>query len=178
MLPITGGKTLLIMRHGKSDWAAEYETDHERPLNERGVRSARLMGRLLESLDLKPDLVVTSTATRARETARLAADAGRWDCAIVEEPGVYGAGADSALEIASGVSDAERLMLVGHEPAWSLVVRRVTGGRTEMKTGSVAVVKVPISDWADLPGAEGVLVGLHHPRSYFGSEWDPGSVPT
>lgn len=130
------------------------------------------MGRVLEALDLKPDLVLTSTATRARDTVRVAAESGRWDCPIVEEPGFYGADPDSVLEIASKVSDADRLMLVGHEPTWSSLLSRITGRRTEMKTGSVAVVAVPIEDWSGLPEAEGVLVALHQPRAYFGSEWD------
>lgn len=174
MGPITGGKTLLLMRHAKSDWAADYESDHERPLNERGVRSATLIGRLIETLDLKPDIVLHSTATRATETAHLAADAGRWECELVPEKRFYGGSPDSVLDIVAGVSDADRLMLVGHEPVWSSLVGRVTGRRTEMKTGTVAVVRVPLEEWAELPETEGVLVALHHPRSYFGSRWDPG----
>lgn len=132
------------------------------------------MGRLLGALDLKPDLVLTSTATRARDTARQAAEAGKWDCPIIEEAGLYGASPDSALAIAATLTNAERVLLVGHEPTWSSLVGRVTGLRTEMKTGTVAVLNLPIGDWSDAPGAEGVLVALHHPRAYFGSEWDQG----
>ena len=40
-------KTLLMMRHGKSDWDADFGSDHDRPLNERGVRNSRLMGQVL-----------------------------------------------------------------------------------------------------------------------------------
>ena len=49
-------KTLLLMRHAKSDWDADYGPDHDRPLNERGLRSARLMGRVLAEEGLVPDL--------------------------------------------------------------------------------------------------------------------------
>lgn len=173
-MPGIGGKTLLLMRHAKSDWSADYESDHERPLNERGVRSARLMGRLLANLGLIPDIVIHSTAVRAGETARLAAEAGTWNSTLVAQPGLYGGSAESVLEIASCVPAGDRLMLVGHAPVWSILVGNVTGERAEMKTGTVAVVAVPVSAWVDLPRARGVLIALHHPRSYFGSEWDPG----
>jgi phosphohistidine phosphatase len=172
--PILGGKTLMLMRHAKSDWTADYESDHQRPLNERGVRSARLMGRLLEGLDSIPDLVLTSTATRARDTARLAAEAGGWECPILEEPGLYGGSPDSVLEIVSGVAGADRLMLVGHEPVWSSLVREVSGRRVEMKTATVVVVAIAIESWDDLGDAQGVVTGIHHPRAYVGSDWDPG----
>lgn len=162
------------MRHAKSDWDADYERDHDRPLNERGVRSARLMGRLLHGLGLTPDMVLTSTATRARDTARLAAESGHWDAPIVEEPGFYGGEAASVIEIAARTKKAGRLMLIGHEPAWSGLVRRVSRRSIEVKTATVAVIEMPIRDWAELPHATGVMVALHHPKSYFGSEWDPG----
>lgn len=170
----TGGKTLLLMRHAKSDWDADYERDHERPLNVRGVRSAKLMGRLVSGLDLQPDLVLASPARRARETARLAAESGGWRCPIVEEPDFYGGGADSVLEIAARSDQADRLMLLGHEPAWSKIAGRLCGRAVEMKTATVAVIELPISGWEDLPLAKGILAALHHPRSYFGSEWDTG----
>lgn len=167
-------KTLLLMRHGKSDWDADFERDHDRPLNERGMRSARIMGRLLGGLDSAPDLILTSTAIRARDTARLAADAGGWQAAIVEEPDFYGGGPASVLEIAARTATADRLMLVGHEPAWSGLAQRVSGRPVEMKTATIAVIELPIDDWSHLPDARGVIAAIHHPRTYFGSEWDTG----
>lgn len=132
------------------------------------------MGRLLRALDLTPDLVLTSTAVRACETARLASEAGGWGVPIVEEPGFYGGGPDSVLDIASRVEKADRLMLIGHEPVWSGLARRLTKSKVEMKTATVAVIETPIGDWAGLPSAEGVMLALHHPRDHFGSEWDDG----
>ncbi len=67
-------KTLLLMRHAKSDWDADYESDHDRPLNDRGLKSARLMGRVLADEGLVPDLIISSTALRARTTAELATE--------------------------------------------------------------------------------------------------------
>ncbi len=167
------------MRHAKSDWGADYDTDHERPLNERGRRSARLMGRLLKAIGLEPDHAISSTATRARHTVELAADAGRWSTTVVLEPGLYGRGPAHVLTVAATAPDVGSLMLVGHQPTWSVLVRQLTGESVDMRTASVAVVDLGAGAWSELPVARGRLVELHHPRSYYGSEWDdvPGSSP-
>lgn len=165
-------KTLLLMRHAKSDWNAEYGADHDRPLSERGVRSARIIGRVLAAESKEPDLVVTSTAVRARSTASLAREAGQWDCRIELEPALYGAGAETVLQVAAGASDGQRIMLVGHQPTWSVLVSLLTGDRVEMKTGTVAVIDFDIDHWADLPGQDGRITAAYQPRDYFGTEFD------
>ena len=90
-------KRLMILRHGKSDWNAGASSDHARPLNRRGTGAAMTMGRLLTRLGEVPDLIVTSSAVRARETALLAADAGDWGCETIEVDDLYGTSAGGAL---------------------------------------------------------------------------------
>jgi len=160
------------MRHAKSDWHADYGQDHDRPLNARGERSARLMGRLLVRMGLVPDRAISSSAVRALTTVRLAAEAGSWPTPIDVEPDFYGTGPGTVLEVASRAPDVDRLMLVGHQPTWSMVVQQLTGAAADMKTASVAVVDLIIDDWADLLDVSGVLVALYRPRHFFDSEWD------
>jgi phosphohistidine phosphatase len=62
-------KSVLILRHAKSSWKHPELSDHDRPLNKRGKRDAPIMGRLLKKEDLVPDIIMTSTAIRARSTA-------------------------------------------------------------------------------------------------------------
>lgn len=165
-------KQLLLMRHAKSDWDADYSRDHDRPLNDRGVRSARLMGRFLAAHDLAPGLVISSTAQRARSTAQLAAEAGGWDAEIDLQLGFYEAGPEGVVEIAAKAPDVHRLMLIGHQPTWSGVVSSITGTRVDIKTASVAVIELEIDSWSSLKTARGRLADVHNPRSYFGTEWD------
>ncbi len=157
-------KTLLVMRHAKSDWNADYVADHDRPLNRRGIAAAREMGRLVTGLGLVPDLVISSTAVRAKTTAELAIDAGGWDSRLSLEPGFYGSGPETVLKIVSRSDEVGVLMIVGHQPTWGLIIERLTGERVEMKTATLAVVTLDISAWSSLPDSSGMVTSIHHPR--------------
>lgn len=156
-------KTLVVMRHAKSDWDASYGGDHDRPLNRRGVDAARHMGRRLGTEGLTPDLVVSSTAVRARTTAELAARAGGWDCEIRLEPGFYGASVPDVLSVIAGVGDASCLVVVGHQPTWGSLVTDLTGASVEMRTATAAVVSLEIESWTEIVRARGTLVAVHQP---------------
>ncbi|MEX1279867.1 MAG: histidine phosphatase family protein [Acidimicrobiia bacterium] len=164
--------TLLLLRHGKSDWDAGHGVDHDRPLAPRGVRSARIMGRLVTREGLVPDVVISSTAERAARTAELAEAAGTWDRRISLDRRLYDAGPAGVLGVAAEVTDADRLLLVGHQPTWSLLVRRVTGEYPDLKTADLAVIDLPIEDWSAVERAAGTLVAIHHPRDHFDGPLD------
>ena len=61
-------KTLLLMRHAKSSWKEENLSDHERPLKKRGRKDAKKIAKVIDKNDLFPELILSSTATRAMET--------------------------------------------------------------------------------------------------------------
>jgi phosphohistidine phosphatase len=159
-------KTLLLMRHAKSDWDADYGSDHDRPLNERGLRSARLMGRVLAEEGLVPDLIICSTAVRAKTTAELAVEAGNWGSEIRLDRSLYDEGPRGVLAVGLSVPDVEGLMLVGHQPTWSMLVSALTGERTDMKTAAVAVIELEIESWVALASASGTLIRVLEPRSH------------
>jgi phosphohistidine phosphatase len=165
-------RQLLLMRHAKSDWDADFETDHERPLNERGVRSARLMGRFLAANDLEPDHVISSTAVRARRTAELAAEAGSWRAEIALDRAIYDTAPGGVIERARRAPNVYRLMLIGHQPTWGGAVAEIAGETVRMKTATVAVIDLDVASWDEIGPGRGNLVAVHHPRDYFASEWD------
>lgn len=162
----------MLMRHAKSDWDADFESDHGRPLNDRGVRSARLMGRFLAAHDLEPDHVISSTAVRARTTAELAADAGSWRADITLDRALYDTGPRGVIERARRSPDVYRLMLVGHQPTWGLAVTEIAGETVQMKTATVALIDLDVGAWDEISPDRGNLAGVFQPRDYFGSEWD------
>ena len=124
------------------------------------------MGRVLADEGLVPDLIISSTALRARRTAELATEAGNWDSEIVLDRSLYDEGPKGVLEVGASAPDVHRLMLVGHQPTWSMLVSAVTAERADMKTATVAVIELDIESWADLPGASGTLTRLLEPKSY------------
>lgn len=161
-------KRLLVMRHAKSDWSAGALRDHDRPLNARGTAAAKRMGTLLTEIGQAPQLVVSSSAVRARRTAELAAAAGAWDAALEIEPDLYGTSAGGALRrIGATADDIERLMIVGHQPAWGAVVAELTGGAVQMKTATVAIIDLMLGrTWASDEPLYGELVALLQPRHF------------
>lgn len=162
---------LLLMRHAKSDWSADSGSDFDRPLNERGIRSARLIGRLLTDAGLRPELVISSPAVRAISTARLAAEAGGWDCPIREERVFYEGALAQISDIVRSPSNPSRVLAVGHQPTWSFLAESLTGEPVDMRTATVAVIERRAEEPGS-GGAWGILERVIQPRDHLGSEWD------
>ncbi len=129
------------------------------------------MGRVLTRVGEVPDLVLTSSAQRARETVMLAADAGGWQSEVREVDDLYGTSANAALQVAaSAPNSVERLMLVGHQPTWGYLVRAVTGAAVNMKTATVVGIDMHLDLWEHAPEAMGSLVYLLQPRMF--TKWE------
>ena len=160
-------KTLLVMRHGKSDWGAAFGSDHERPLAKRGIKAARRMGRFLTEAGTNPDLVISSTAVRAHSTAELAAEAGEWGCEILTSHDLYASDPERVLDVVRDTDEGfDRLLIAGHEPTWSMLVTwLIGGGRVRMPTAAVACLDLPLGGWIDLAPSTCELRWLVTPRS-------------
>lgn len=145
-------KTLLVMRHAKSDWGSPTSRDHDRPLAPRGLKAARRMGRFISDSGAVPEMIVSSTAVRARTTAELAAKSGKWSSTMVTDAKLYASEIDRVLEVVAGVDpNIDRLLIAGHEPTWSALVGwLIGGGRIHMPTAAVACLDLAHGGWADL----------------------------
>ena len=159
-------KTLLFFRHGKSDWDAPFDHDHDRPLAKRGRNAAKLMGEFLMSSGSAPDSIVTSTAVRARRTVEIASEAGGWDAPIRETRELYGVGPREVLAVVHEQPDTSyRLLLAGHEPTWSNVVSLFTGGSSvRFPTAAVARIDFDVSAWREVAFGQGELIWLVPPK--------------
>lgn len=158
-------KTLLVLRHAKSSWDHSDLADHDRPLNKRGLRAAPRMGQLLVEQDLVPDLILSSTAVRARTTAELVADECESPPSIDYLPSLYGAGPHEYLEAVSAAGGGgERIMVVGHNPGLETLVTVLTGESERMPTAAVARIELDIDEWEEVVDARGRLVSLWRPK--------------
>jgi len=157
---------LLLMRHGKSDWGADYGTDIDRPLNPRGHKAAKLMGRFLDAADQQPDYAISSPARRARETLDLASRAGKWTCPTTTSAAFYECGPSETFQLlrSSVPPDARTVLIVGHEPTWSEVVEILTGADIRLPTAAVARVNLAVHRWDALAARTGQLSWLVPPR--------------
>jgi phosphohistidine phosphatase len=161
---------LMIMRHGKSDWNSGAGDDHSRPLAQRGVESAERMGEVIRDLGIIPDLVISSTAVRARATAELARITGGWATRLVLEDDLYGTSPAGALAVVARLGgDCSRVMIVGHEPTWSMLIKKLTGATCAVRTATVADIEMRASRWDSVGSAGGTLVSLLQPRGFMRS---------
>jgi phosphohistidine phosphatase len=162
-------KIVFLLRHAKSSWDDVSQPDHERPLNKRGKKTAPLMGRFLADEGRLPELIVTSPAVRARETARRIAEssgfAGRMEVAEALYPTTVRGCLDVLAAVDSGV---ESVMLVAHNFGLEEFVEHLTGESHRMPTCAVAVLELPIERWSEITAeTTGRLENLWKPRELF-----------
>jgi phosphohistidine phosphatase len=113
-------KTLILIRHGKSDWATGL-SDIDRPLNNRGLRDAPRMAEILKSNGIIPNTMFVSSAKRTTQTAQMLNDTfGLTPEEIISCPELYLCRTETALEtIACAPNDIEKLAIVAHNPTLS-----------------------------------------------------------
>ncbi|HYX40982.1 MAG TPA: histidine phosphatase family protein [Pyrinomonadaceae bacterium] len=162
-------KTLLLMRHAKSSWADPGQPDFERPLNERGQKAAPLMGRFMRQRSLQPDLVISSPAARARQTAELALAAAEFTCETRSDARIYEASAAQLLEVVREIEEQISIaLLVGHNPSMEEFVHLLTGASERMPTAALACVAFDLNAWHNIEPQMGRLAWLVKPKELAG----------
>jgi phosphohistidine phosphatase len=158
-------KTLLILRHAKSS-RKKPVADHDRPLNKRGKSDAPRMGKVLRDADLRPDLIISSTAMRAQKTAAAVAQHSGYPGAVELSPDLYLAGPEGYRRVLRGVpDDFRRVLVIGHNPGLEMLLESLTGSSETLPTAALAQVRLDIDCWSELDeGAGGELVELWRPR--------------
>ena len=156
---------LLVLRHGKSDWDADFATDADRPLATRGRRAAATIGRHLAATGPVPDLALTSPARRARDTLTLTADAMGWGGPTRIVDALYGRGPAAVLdELRTLGPGEETVMIVGHEPTWSSLIGLLSGVHVRFPTAALALLDLADGGWVDMAADSAELVWLVTPR--------------
>ena len=159
-------KTLLLLRHAKSSWSEPGLQDHARPLNKRGKHDAPLVGKLIREQGLTPDLIISSTAQRAQDTARLAGEACGYEGEIDLRQELYLSDTTCYLDILQTLPDSlSCVLMVGHNPDLEELLGLLTDYADTFPTAALAQVEVPIASWQSLSEAtDGYLKNLWKPR--------------
>jgi phosphohistidine phosphatase len=142
-------RRLIVLRHAKSDWSTGV-ADHDRPLAARGRREAVLAGLWLRENAVDIDLVVCSSAKRARQTWKLVAKQLGDAATVRSDDRLYAAAARTLLGVVGEIpGSAHAVLLIGHNPGLEDdLVAEMSGVGWRMKTSSIAVLSTG-SGWAD-----------------------------
>ncbi|MGH2579279.1 MAG: SixA phosphatase family protein [Actinomycetota bacterium] len=163
---------LFLLRHAKSSWGDPSIDDHDRPLAPRGRRSAAKIADYATKKGIRPNLIICSSAIRARQTLeRIAPSLGR-DAEIHIERSLYGATEDRLLERLHALPDeVDSVMMIGHNPGvQDLALLLASEGplRTlldaKFPTAGLATLAFGRVGWKDLDSESGELVDFVVPR--------------
>ena len=161
--------TLTLIRHAKSSWDDPSLDDFDRPLNPRGRRDAPLMGHLLHEQEVRFDLLVSSLARRALDTAReIARQVGYPTEAIRQEPAIYEASPGDLLAVVNALpAQARSVGLVGHNPGLTLLAQLLSREPVpELKTCAYVRLAFDVPDWSAVAPGEGRLLAFETPKKH------------
>ena len=159
-------KTLLIMRHGKSSWKNDKLADHDRPLAKRGRIDVPKMGLLVRDEDIVPDIILCSTARRARETTELFIDSSGFDGPVQYHRSIYQGYVSDYIDLFQALGQTYKIaMAIGHNPGVEELLSTLVDVDEWMPTACIAQIEVSIEEWQALNEySTGELVNLWRPR--------------
>lgn len=163
-----GRKLLVLIRHAKSSWSDQSLSDYERPLNKRGKHDAPFMGQLLRQKGVQPDLFLSSSAKRARKTAKHIAAAIEYPFeSIVFNRELYLAGEEKLFDVVAKTDDAvETLFLVGHNYGLTDLADSLTSADIE-NVPTAGIVGIEIGDsWKDIHPGKATLQFFDYPKKF------------
>lgn len=158
-------KRLMILRHAKSSWDNPDLSDFDRPLNARGRTAAPFMGRLIAERGYLPEMIVSSPAKRASETAALVRENAGISAAAQFDERIYEASPQALRQVVSETPDSvNSLMIIGHNPGMEGFVRFLTGELLPIPTAALSIIDLDIEKWADLTANCGRLIRMIKPK--------------
>ena len=167
-------RTLVMIRHAKSSWANPLQSDFDRPLNERGNKEAPEMGARLKDANLKPDLIISSSAKRTRQTAKKIAAAVGYDAEGIRwEEKLYHCIPSVFEELINEVGDeVKTLFIVAHNPGITEFVNMLSPGFSvdNMPTCGIAGVHFVADEWSKFFLSERNIILFEYPGKRNGNQ--------
>ncbi len=160
-------KRLFLVRHAKSSWKDISLDDIDRPLNKRGKRDAPEMGSRLKKQQIRPDLLVTSPAKRARKTARkIAREIGYPKKEITINEKLYHGSDEGLIEVVQSLPDSsDNVMLFGHNPGFTEFANRLCNINIyNIPTTGIVAIDFNCKAWHETDFGKGDLVFFDYPK--------------
>jgi phosphohistidine phosphatase len=153
-------RTMYVLRHTKSSWDDDTVSDYDRPLAARGLRDGKRLARYIAGANLRPDVVLCSSARRAQETlAQIAHSLGTPVVRMLDE--LYGADVADVIELVQKLDDAHTsVLIIGHNPCLAELAQTTE----KFPTGTLATLRWDADVWDDLRPGEAELVSVVTPK--------------
>jgi len=158
-------KTLYIIRHAKSSWKDMSLDDYDRPLNKRGKLNAPLMGSRLKKETVKPDIILSSPAKRAKSTAKIIAKKLKYSKDIVFNKDIYDADVGVLHNILTKLDDEEEIVfLFGHNPDLEMLVEHYVEFDENIPTCGIVEIEFDCKRWTDICAKNAKLISFDYPK--------------
>jgi len=160
-------KKLFLIRHAKSSWADMNLDDFERPLNKRGKHDAPMMGKRLHKRGIKADLILSSSAKRAKKTAKkIAKEIGYSPFEIQFLETLYESNSRSMLEIIKQQNKSiDTLFMVGHNPELNTFAYKLVGFDENIVTCGIVEIGFRCEDWKDISAHNATMISYDFPKN-------------
>lgn len=158
-------KQIFFLRHAKSSWDDPSLADFDRPLNRCGLEAAAFIGELMAERGIRPEMIVTSPAKRALETALLVKESSGINSRLLVDENIYEASPITLRNAASRLpDDISNVLLVGHNPGLEGIIRYLTGELEPMPTAALASITLSITSWQMVDAGTGSLDFVLRPK--------------
>jgi phosphohistidine phosphatase len=158
-------KTLFLLRHAKAENGSAGSPDFDRALNDRGRKEAQAVGTFIQKQNLVLDLVLSSTAKRARETTELVLASANLAVEMRYDQRLYEAGPLRLLEVISQIEEGRSsVLLVSHNPGMEELLQLLTGRLERMATGTLAKIDLKVARWNQALEEKGSLDWMVKPK--------------
>jgi len=163
-------KTVFLVRHAKAEPQDAKKSDHDRRLIDKGMRHAEKMASLVAGFRFPPELIYSSSAARAKETATIFAGALKLKDALEVSEDLYSSSAQSYLQKIQKTGDeTSAVMLVGHNPVLEDLLVMLTSRspfHCKMPTCGMAIIHFHVTLWSEIRPATGILRSLIYPKLF------------
>ncbi len=161
-------KTLYLIRHAKSSWKDLTLDDFDRPLNKRGKRDAPFMGEMLKDNEIMPDIIISSPAKRAKETATIIAQKLGFEKEIIFDERIYEFNFVILLRLIKEIDNAnESAFIFGHNPILNIFMEEFCDFDENIPTCGIVKFSFECDEWEKITPQNCEMLEFEYPKKYF-----------
>lgn len=159
-------KKLFLIRHAKSSWDDANLDDFDRPLNKRGLKDAPKMGKRLKMQKIYPDMILSSSAMRAKSTANLVCDELKYESRFVLFDELYHANENKISDILRQIPDeVKTIFLFGHNPGFNEFASKYVKFYENIPTCGVLEILFDVQKWDEIAPENCTFVSFDFPKN-------------